>query len=89
VLPGFGSAVTIDRDDKCGPARWARRHPLLVALASGAAVAGWCNVVTYNRALALGVGAGTFLLQLILWMPGGPARRYTDRVCGPSDEDHA
>ena len=77
----------IDRDDNYAAARWARRHPFLLALLSGGALAGWVNVVGHNRALSIGLGAGMFLLVLLLWMRGGPLRRYTDDVCGPPDED--
>jgi len=59
----------------------------VVALLSGLSQAGWVNILTYNRAISLAVGAAVFVVVLLLWVPGGPLRRYTDRVCPPSDEE--
>jgi hypothetical protein len=75
--------LNLMRHDNCDAARWARRHPIAVALVSGLSQAGWVNVLTYNRAISFAVGTSVFVIVLVLWMPGGPLRRYTDRVCGP------
>lgn len=72
-------------DDEYVLSRWAARHPVLTALVSGAATSGWVQVIVSDRRASLGVGLATFIIVLILWMPGGPARRMTDRLAPPPD----
>lgn len=69
----------------CDIAMWSTRHPILVSALSAIAVGGWTNVLAIQRWMGAVVALGVFLLSLILWMRGGPLRRFVERRCS----DHA
>lgn len=63
--------------------QWAARHPVLVALLSAAAMFGLTHILYYTLWADIVSAAVMFVAVFLLWMPGGPARRRTERLCGP------
>jgi len=74
-------------EDEYVLSRWASNHFLLTALLSGGATSGWVQVIVSDRRASLGVGLATILIVILLWMPGGPARRMTERLPPPKDSE--
>ena len=65
--------------------QWAARHPVLVALMSAAASFGLTQILYRTLWADILSAALMFVTVFLLWMPGGPARRRTERICGPPD----
>ena len=64
-------------------AKWAIKHPYLLALLSALVIAGWTVLLVRDlRAVALS-STLVALLVVFLWRPGGPARRREERLFPP------
>lgn len=73
--------------DHLATARSAGRHPVLLALLSGAILglspAGWGLPVMARVA----IGGGATLLQFLIWMPWGPGGRWARNLPPPRSSD--
>ena len=78
-----------DRGNDYRLARYALRHPILVAVQCGLVLGVW-GAVLYRSVLAAVIcGVITCAFMLILWMPRyGPARLYTQRFLSDHDTTH-
>lgn len=62
-------------------ARYALRHPILVAVMCGLLLGVWGAILYRSVPAAIISGVITFAFIFVLWMPRyGPARLYTQRV---------
>jgi len=69
--------------EQSGFAKWAIKHPYLLAVASAVMIAAWAAVLVRDwRAVALS-SIIAMLLVAFLWRPGGPARRREERLFPP------
>jgi hypothetical protein len=79
-----------ERPSNWKSAEFAYRHPVLVAVGSGAAIAAWAYWPNeFSVGWALFAGGLVLAVQAVLWSPWGWARRRTRRlVIDPIDRDH-
>lgn len=84
-LSEVSGATTSRRTDPYYAARFAKRHPFLVALIAGTQAGAWPGVLGVATWICLAVGTGIFLLFLLICAPWGPGSRWFDGLPPPRD----